>query len=222
MPVQVHIVYCGSWGYRSKADAVCDAVKNAFHDEKVEFTKEATPSRTSWLEVSVNGQLVHSKKEWYGRSWYAREAAEDLWFSSSGVGQDSIADCTKTFRLFMLHCVEETSSVDHDSDCWFCVIGEVFVLYIGDATVVSGCCHRQSPMQSNVKQVPSSYRSSTVARGSNTIPIPICKMFMGWYFRNKPIDWFRACLWFFCDSPFCASVWGKTHTVVATIFTLRV
>jgi len=28
----------------------------------VEITGEATPGTTGWLEVSVNGQLIHSKK----------------------------------------------------------------------------------------------------------------------------------------------------------------
>jgi len=37
-------------------------IKDEFKGEDLEFSFEATPGITGFLEVSVNGKLVHSKK----------------------------------------------------------------------------------------------------------------------------------------------------------------
>lgn len=62
MAVKVHVVYCGGWGYKSKANKLHDQLVAKFGKDKIEWSAEATPGTTGFLEVTVNGTLVHSKK----------------------------------------------------------------------------------------------------------------------------------------------------------------
>jgi len=59
MPSIVHVVYCGAWGYGSKFRAIQNAILSQHPDAKI--TGEATPTATGYLEVTVDGTLVHSK-----------------------------------------------------------------------------------------------------------------------------------------------------------------
>ena len=63
-PVKIHVVYCGGWGYKRKVDDLARQLESAFADYNTacELTSESTPGITGWLEVTVNGNLVHSKK----------------------------------------------------------------------------------------------------------------------------------------------------------------
>lgn len=59
MPSVVSIVYCGAWGYGSKFRAIQSAILSQY--PKTTITGEATPTATGYLEVTVDGNLVHSK-----------------------------------------------------------------------------------------------------------------------------------------------------------------
>jgi len=62
MTVKVHIVYCGGWGYRAKAEKLIQQIKDATGGgDKINFSSEATPTKSGYLEVTVDGVLVHSK-----------------------------------------------------------------------------------------------------------------------------------------------------------------
>jgi len=60
--VKIVVVYCGGWGYAPKFRKLKSALLEEFDAEKMDIVGEATPQITGYLEVSVNGQLVHSKK----------------------------------------------------------------------------------------------------------------------------------------------------------------
>jgi len=62
MAVKVYILYCGGWGYKPKANKVCQEIEKAFKGEEIEYEMEATPGVTGYMEISVNGKLIHSKK----------------------------------------------------------------------------------------------------------------------------------------------------------------
>ena len=65
--VAVKIVYCGGWGYRPKAQRVIDAIRKAQPDpSKVTTEMTPTPNVSGFLEVTVDGTLVHSKKNGQG------------------------------------------------------------------------------------------------------------------------------------------------------------
>jgi len=59
--VKVHVVYCGGWGYKSKYNAVKKGLEKKFPG-KCEISGESTKGTTGYLEVSVDDNLVHSKK----------------------------------------------------------------------------------------------------------------------------------------------------------------
>ena len=61
MPVKVHVVYCGGWGYGSKYRRLSDELVEEYGND-IEVTGESTAGITGYLEVTVNGELVHSKK----------------------------------------------------------------------------------------------------------------------------------------------------------------
>jgi len=62
MPVKVHIVYCGAWGYAPKFRKLKAELEKKFPG-KLDITGEGTPSTTGWFEVEiVGGSLLHSKK----------------------------------------------------------------------------------------------------------------------------------------------------------------
>lgn len=58
--VKVHILYCGGCGYEEKAKALQDKIKGKF--PSVEIALEAAPQNNECFEVSVDGKLIHSKK----------------------------------------------------------------------------------------------------------------------------------------------------------------
>lgn len=61
MPLKIHIVYCGAWGYRSRFHRLKDELETEFPGE-LEITGEGTPTQTGFLEVQiVGGKLLHSK-----------------------------------------------------------------------------------------------------------------------------------------------------------------
>jgi len=60
-PVKVHVVYCGGWGYAPKYHKIQMELEDYFGAD-VAVTGYGTPSTTGFLEVEVNGKLVHSKK----------------------------------------------------------------------------------------------------------------------------------------------------------------
>jgi len=62
MAVKVHVVYCGGWGYKSKASKLKDQLEAKFGKDKINFSMEATPGISGFLEVTINDVLVHSKK----------------------------------------------------------------------------------------------------------------------------------------------------------------
>lgn len=61
MPVKVKVVYCGGWGYGAKFRTIKSEIENEFGQD-VEVVGESPPGLTGYLEVSVNGKLVHSRK----------------------------------------------------------------------------------------------------------------------------------------------------------------
>lgn len=60
--VAVHVIYCGGWGYGSKVRTLEQYLKDNC-SVAIEFTSESTKGTTGYLEVSVDGTLVHSKKD---------------------------------------------------------------------------------------------------------------------------------------------------------------
>jgi len=63
--VQVKVVYCGGWGYAPKFKAIeAEIVKLKLNN--VVVVGEATEEITGFLEVTVDGTLVHSKKNGHG------------------------------------------------------------------------------------------------------------------------------------------------------------
>ena len=58
--VKVHVLYCGGWGYGSKADSLGAQISNEYGEE-VDFSTESTPGISGFFEVTVNGQRIHSK-----------------------------------------------------------------------------------------------------------------------------------------------------------------
>jgi len=68
MTVKIHVVYCGGWGYKPKVNKLHQQLIDEFSAEEIDFSMEATKGVSGWLEVSVNGQLVHSKKNGDGYS----------------------------------------------------------------------------------------------------------------------------------------------------------
>jgi len=60
--VKIHVEYCGGWGYAPKYRRLATALLEEFDEDQLDIVGEATPQITGYLEVSVNGQLVHSKK----------------------------------------------------------------------------------------------------------------------------------------------------------------
>jgi len=61
-PVKIHVVYCGAWGYAPKYEQLKTQLCDHFGADDLEFTFEATPTQTGYFEVTVNGKLIHSKK----------------------------------------------------------------------------------------------------------------------------------------------------------------
>lgn len=61
MVVKVRVTYCGGWGYGSKFRSLQADLVGKFGD-KIAVDGEATRGVTGYLEVEVNGTLVHSKK----------------------------------------------------------------------------------------------------------------------------------------------------------------
>lgn len=62
---QVHIVYCGGWGYEPMFRYAKEMIKTVFPNAEV--TGEPTPSRTGWFEVTLtkkdgSTELIYSKK----------------------------------------------------------------------------------------------------------------------------------------------------------------
>jgi len=64
--VQVKVVYCGGWGYGARFRRLESQIIDNFDDDEVEITGESTQGITGFFEVSVNGKLVHSKKNGEG------------------------------------------------------------------------------------------------------------------------------------------------------------
>jgi len=62
MGIQIHVVYCGAWGYEPKFVALRDQLMDEFSPNDIEVTGEGTPTQTGKFEVEVCGKLVHSKK----------------------------------------------------------------------------------------------------------------------------------------------------------------
>ena len=62
MAVKIHVEYCGGWGYRPKYEKFKKQLTAAVPDVDLEFDSYATPSKSGFFEVQVNGKLVHSKK----------------------------------------------------------------------------------------------------------------------------------------------------------------
>lgn len=62
MPVKIHIVYCGGWGYKPKANRLQTQIEDEIGDEGLQFSKEPTRNVSGYFEVTVNGQMIHSKK----------------------------------------------------------------------------------------------------------------------------------------------------------------
>ena len=59
--VVVNIQWCGGWGYGSRFRAARDLIVNKYGDA-VEVVSAKDPKVTGNFEVTVNGELVHSKK----------------------------------------------------------------------------------------------------------------------------------------------------------------
>lgn len=59
--VKVHVVYCSAWGYSRRFRHISQQLVEEF-GTRVEVTGEETQGEyTGYLEVTVNGKLVHSK-----------------------------------------------------------------------------------------------------------------------------------------------------------------
>lgn len=62
MVVKVKVLYCGGWGYAPKFRRLESNLLKEFEAGELQIEGEYTPEITGYMEVSVNGQLVHSKK----------------------------------------------------------------------------------------------------------------------------------------------------------------
>lgn len=62
--VKVHVEYCGGWGYGPKFRRFKEELRTKFEADfdQIEVTSYETPQTTGNFEVSVNGKLIHSKK----------------------------------------------------------------------------------------------------------------------------------------------------------------
>jgi len=61
--INMKIIYCGGWGYKPKAEKLKTQIEGKFKGVATfKFTMEATPNISGFLEVYVNDQLIHSKK----------------------------------------------------------------------------------------------------------------------------------------------------------------
>lgn len=60
MSVKVDVVFCRGWGYSKKFIALKQEIEDKF--EGLNITGNATPEKTGYFEVQVNGELIHSKK----------------------------------------------------------------------------------------------------------------------------------------------------------------
>jgi len=63
--VTVDVIYCGGWGYAPKFRAIEEEIKK-LGLPNVKIVGHATEEITGHLEVSVNGTLIHSKKNGMG------------------------------------------------------------------------------------------------------------------------------------------------------------
>eukprot|EP00731_Ephydatia_muelleri_P017906 Em0010g1004a len=61
MSVKVHVLYCGEGGYASRYHQLERLLMSEFVGQ-ITMTGETTPGTTGYFEVSVNNELVHSKK----------------------------------------------------------------------------------------------------------------------------------------------------------------
>jgi len=61
--VKIDAVYCGAWGYDKKFAALVDELASEFNREQFVITEEATPGNTGFFEITINGELVHTKKD---------------------------------------------------------------------------------------------------------------------------------------------------------------
>ena len=64
--VKVHVLYCGGWGYGRKVDVFAAQLNDEYDSDELVFSSESIPGRSGQFEVTVNGELVHSKKEGSG------------------------------------------------------------------------------------------------------------------------------------------------------------
>jgi len=62
MVLKIHVVYCGAWGYKPKFDKLKAQLIDEFGEGEFEMTGEGTPGATGFFEVTVDGDLIHSKK----------------------------------------------------------------------------------------------------------------------------------------------------------------
>lgn len=61
--VKVHVLYCGGWGYKSKYKKFKESLeKKISQGITLEFEYEKTKGLSGAFEVSIDGELVHSKK----------------------------------------------------------------------------------------------------------------------------------------------------------------
>ncbi|XP_038079266.1 selenoprotein W-like [Patiria miniata] len=60
--VTIKVVYCGGCGYGSRYRRLETELSDEFGDDEIAIVGESTPGITGYFEVSVNGNLIHSKK----------------------------------------------------------------------------------------------------------------------------------------------------------------
>lgn len=60
--VTIKVLYCGGWGYGAKYRRLETALLDEFEEDKMDIAGESTPGITGYFEVTVNGELIHSKK----------------------------------------------------------------------------------------------------------------------------------------------------------------
>lgn len=58
---KIKVTYWGGWGYKPKYLRLKQELESEFPDE-LEYEGFATRTITGYLEVEVNGKLIHSKK----------------------------------------------------------------------------------------------------------------------------------------------------------------
>jgi len=64
--LQIHIIYCGGWGYSSRFKNLRKKLERTFPDQ-LEITGESTPGISGKFEVRIsNGPFLHSKKRGMG------------------------------------------------------------------------------------------------------------------------------------------------------------